>query len=131
MLPLITTTAFSAVMTGVLTSKWNIAWELLVGSNAVMAIGCGISSMTSTSPAIQGIGYLYQVVLGTGFGITMASSMIVARSEVLVKDNGTCSPTCNPCPPISHQPMNVKFVLCSGPSPGKNKDPKLTLYFPE
>ncbi|KAF4625107.1 hypothetical protein G7Y89_g13062 [Cudoniella acicularis] len=88
MLPLIITTALGAIVTGTVTSKFKIAWHLLVSANALMSIGCGLMSTLPTEQQIAPLAYVYQTILGLGFGLTMASSMVVARTEVALKDNG-------------------------------------------
>ncbi|KAI4847253.1 MFS general substrate transporter [Aureobasidium sp. EXF-8845] len=87
MLPLIGATAVGAMLTGTITGKFNIAWHLLVFSNVLMTIGCGLMSTLPIDKRIAKICYFYQVVLGFGFGLTMASSMVVIRTEVALKDN--------------------------------------------
>ncbi|KAH0292736.1 MFS general substrate transporter [Aureobasidium namibiae CBS 147.97] len=87
MLPLIGATALGAMLTGTITGKFNIAWHLLVFSNILMTIGCGLMSTLPIDMQIAKICYFYQVVLGFGFGLTMASSMVVIRTEVALKDN--------------------------------------------
>ncbi|KAH0392906.1 MFS general substrate transporter, partial [Aureobasidium melanogenum] len=87
MLPLIGATALGAMLTGTITGKFNIAWHLLVFSNILMTIGCGLMSTLPVDERIAKIGYFYQLVLGCGFGITMASSMVVIRTEVALRDN--------------------------------------------
>ncbi|KAH6665804.1 major facilitator superfamily domain-containing protein [Halenospora varia] len=87
MLPLILTTAFGAIVTGTVTSKYKIAWHLLVSANALMTLGCGLMSTLPVTERIDPLSYFYQSILGIGFGLTMASSMVVARTEVALKDN--------------------------------------------
>lgn len=87
MLPLIGATALGAMLTGTITGKFNIAWHLLVFSNILITIGCGLMSTLPVGRGIAKICYLYQLVLGFGFGLTMASSMVVIRTEVALKDN--------------------------------------------
>ncbi|KAI4724574.1 MFS general substrate transporter [Aureobasidium sp. EXF-10728] len=87
MLPLIGATALGAMLTGTITGKFNIAWHLLVFSNILMTIGCGLMSTLPVDRKIAKICYFYQLVLGFGFGLTMASSMVVIRTEVALKDN--------------------------------------------
>lgn len=87
MLPLIGATALGAMLTGTVTGKFNIAWHLLLFSNILMTIGCGLMSTLPIGRRIAKICYFYQVVLGFGFGLTMASSMVVIRTEVALKDN--------------------------------------------
>jgi hypothetical protein len=91
MLPLIGATALGAMLTGTITGKFNIAWHLLVFSNILMTIGCGLMSTLPIDKKIAKICYFYQVVLGSGFGLTMASSMVVIRTEVALKDNSKSS----------------------------------------
>ncbi|THY28858.1 MFS general substrate transporter [Aureobasidium pullulans] len=87
MLPLIGSTALGAILTGTITGKFNIAWHLLVFSNVLMTVGCGLMSTLPTDSEIANLCYLYQIILGFGFGLTMASSMVVIRTEVAMKDN--------------------------------------------
>ncbi|THZ50488.1 MFS general substrate transporter [Aureobasidium pullulans] len=87
MLPLIGSTALGAILTGTITGKFNIAWHLLVFSNVLMTVGCGLMSTLPTDIEIANLCYLYQIILGFGFGLTMASSMVVIRTEVAMKDN--------------------------------------------
>lgn len=87
MLPLIGATALGAMLTGTITGRFNIAWHLLVFSNILMTIGCGLMSTLPVHKEIAKICYFYQLVLGCGFGLTMASSMVVIRTEVALKDN--------------------------------------------
>ncbi|KAG9673376.1 MFS general substrate transporter, partial [Aureobasidium melanogenum] len=87
MLPLIGATALGAMLTGTITGRFNIAWHLLVFSNILMTIGCGLMSTLPIDERIAKVCYFYQLVLGCGFGITMASSMVVIRTEVALKDN--------------------------------------------
>ncbi|THZ98538.1 MFS general substrate transporter [Aureobasidium pullulans] len=87
MLPLIGSTALGAILTGTITGKFNIAWHLLVFSNVLMTVGCGLISTLPTDSEIANLCYLYQIILGFGFGLTMASSMVVIRTEVAMKDN--------------------------------------------
>lgn len=87
MLPLIGSTALGAILTGTITGKFNIAWHLLVFSNVLMTVGCGLMSTLPTDSGIANLCYLYQIILGFGFGLTMASSMVVIRTEVAMKDN--------------------------------------------
>ncbi|KAK6001618.1 hypothetical protein QM012_002949 [Aureobasidium pullulans] len=87
MLPLIGATALGAMLTGTITGKFNIAWHLLVFSNILMTLGCGLMSTLPIGKRIAKICYFYQLVLGCGFGLTMASSMVVIRTEVALKDN--------------------------------------------
>ncbi|KAH0044900.1 MFS general substrate transporter, partial [Aureobasidium melanogenum] len=87
MLPLIGATALGAMLTGTITGRFNIAWHLLVSSKILMTIGCGLMSTLPIDERIAKVCYFYQLVLGCGFGITMASSMVVIRTEVALKDN--------------------------------------------
>lgn len=87
MLPLIGATALGAMLTGTITGKFNIAWHLLVFSNILITIGCGLMSILPVDRRIAKICYLYEIILGCGFGLTMASSMVVIRTEVALKDN--------------------------------------------
>src|SRR5438045_3690532 len=87
-LPLLMMTAVGAFFTGAITSKINISWYLLVSSNILTILGTGLMSSLSTSQDIPGIEYFYQVILGFGFGIGLASLMVVSRCEVSLEDNG-------------------------------------------
>lgn len=88
MLPLLSVVAVGAFLTGVITSKVNISWYLLVGSLILTTVGIGMLSTLPTGDSIPGITYLYEVILGFGFGMTLTSVMVVVRGEVQFQDNG-------------------------------------------
>ena len=87
-LPLLSQVAVGAFVTGIITSKVNIAWYMLVGSNIMTTVGVGLMSNLPISTEIPPIEYFYQVILGFGFGMTLTSLMVVVRSEVQFQDNG-------------------------------------------
>lgn len=87
-LPLLSQVAVGAFVTGIITSKVNIAWYLLVGSNILTTVGVGLISNLPISTRIPPIEYFYQVMLGFGFGMTLTCLMVVVRSEVQFQDNG-------------------------------------------
>ena len=87
-LPLLSQVAVGAFVTGIITSKVNIAWYMLVGSNIMTTVGVGLMSNLPTSTEIPTIEYFYQVILGFGFGMTLTCLMVVVRSEVQFQDNG-------------------------------------------
>jgi hypothetical protein len=88
MLPLLVLVAVGAFVTGMITSKINISWYLLVGSSIMTTIGVGMLSTLPHDSHIPPITYFYQVILGFGFGMTLTSLMVVVRSEVQFQDNG-------------------------------------------
>lgn len=88
MLPLIMTTAFGAIVAGGITGRFHCAWHLLVFSNVLVAVGCGLLSILPTGEAMPKLSYVYQAIMGIGFGFTMSCSMVVARDQVAERDNG-------------------------------------------
>ncbi|RDL37716.1 MFS general substrate transporter [Venustampulla echinocandica] len=86
-LPLLIMTALGAFASGVIATRMNIAWFMLVLSNALSTLGLGLMSSLPTSAGVPGVFYFYQVIVGLGFGIGLATLMIVSRSEVALEDN--------------------------------------------
>ena len=88
MLPLLLVSAFGAGLAGVICSKKNISWHLLVTSNALQVLGAGLISSLPSSEYIPKEQYGYQAILGLGFGLGLSSLVIVSRVEVNDDDLG-------------------------------------------
>ena len=91
MLALLLLSAFGAGLGGALCSKKNISFWILVVSLAFQVLGLGLMSSLPNSEGISARQYVYQCILGLGFGLSLSSLALVARFEVKVADHGTSS----------------------------------------
>lgn len=87
MLPLLLLSAVGAGVAGIICSKKNISFYLLVLSLALQIIGTALLSTLPVTHAVPTAQYGIQVVLGIGFGMSMVSLMIILRVEVEFEDH--------------------------------------------
>ena len=88
MLALLLLSAFGAGLGGALCSRKNISFQILVVSLALQVLGLGLMSSLPISEAISARQYVYQCILGLGFGLSLSSLALVARFEVKAVDHG-------------------------------------------
>lgn len=88
MLPLLLLSAFGAGLGGAICSRKNVSFWILMGSLALQVLGLGLMSSLPISEAIAARQYVYQCILGLGFGLSLSSLALVARFEVKAVDHG-------------------------------------------
>lgn len=87
-LPLLLLTAVGAFVAGIITSKVNCAWYMLLFANGMITLGTGLMSSLPTGHDIPAVNYFYQAMLGFGFGMGLSSLLVLSRCEVPLADNG-------------------------------------------
>ncbi|KAI9778082.1 MAG: hypothetical protein M1839_008386 [Geoglossum umbratile] len=85
-LALLLASAFGAGLGGAMSSVMNIPWHTLVASLGLQILGLGLMSSLPTSSEIIGPQYVYQVILGLGFGLALSSLAVMIRVEAGVRD---------------------------------------------
>ena len=88
MLPLLLVSALGAGIPGVIASKKNLSWHILVLSNALQVLGLGLMSSLPSTEAVPRDQYGFQAILGMGFGPGLSSLVIMTRVEVEDDDLG-------------------------------------------
>jgi hypothetical protein len=76
-------------MSGILVQRLKIApfWVLLAGAS-LQIIGLGLAGSLSTSSKVQNITYLYQIILGLGFGSNWGCTIMTIPLVVTKQDTG-------------------------------------------
>jgi uncharacterized membrane protein YdcZ (DUF606 family) len=87
MLPLLLLTGVGAAFTGILCSKKNVSFYLLVASLCLQIVGTALLSILPTDEAIRSSQYGIQVILGFSFGVGLVSLIICCRVEVELEDH--------------------------------------------
>lgn len=83
MLPLLLFSATGAGLSGAIATRRNVSWYILAVSLGLQLIGLGLMSTLPTAAGdVVPAQYGYQAILGTGFGLSLSSLVIIVRVEV-------------------------------------------------
>ncbi|KAH8879951.1 MFS general substrate transporter [Thozetella sp. PMI_491] len=87
LLPLMGSTAVGSAVAGIASVKHNNTWWTLIASGVLMLIGsCLLSTLTDTlTPEAKQYGY--QVILGLGIGLNLATSTFITSLQVVFEDH--------------------------------------------
>ncbi|MCJ1392470.1 hypothetical protein MMC18_005337 [Xylographa bjoerkii] len=85
-LPTVLFSALGSGIGGALMNKKNVAFYVLVASNVLEILGTGLLSSLPVFPEVPPEIYVYQAILGLGFGMSVVSLMVTTRLEVTVED---------------------------------------------
>lgn len=88
MLPLLAVSAVGSGLSGIISSKHNLAFYTMTGGQALQVIGMGLMSSTSTDLDVHPSQYGVQAILGLGFGLGLSSLILLARAEADSDDSG-------------------------------------------
>lgn len=88
MMPLLFASAFGSTFAGLCNRTKNMTFYTLLGASCLMVIGCGLLSVLPTTTKVQAALYGYQVVFGTGLGMTFSTVTIIATMESKFGDYG-------------------------------------------
>lgn len=88
-LPLLLLSAVGSGVGGAVLSKKNLSFYVLVTSNVFQILGTGLLSSLPTSQNVPVQIYPYMAILGIGFGMSVVSMMVMARTSVAAEDQGS------------------------------------------
>jgi CHASE2 domain-containing sensor protein len=88
LLPLLGASAVGSMLAGAINSKQDWVCETLVASSGLMALGSGLMSTQSSSANVEPKALGFLVFLGLGFGLSAASSTMLAHMRVSAEDQG-------------------------------------------
>ena len=88
MLAYLLISSFAAGAASVVYVIKNVLFPFIVVATALQIVGLGLMSSLSSSSEIQPQQYVYQVILGLGFGISLSSLPLIARLQVGPEDHG-------------------------------------------
>lgn len=74
LLPMLCASAVGSVIAGFVTSRWQVYYLLLSVGAALTTLGCALLTTLATGIVIQGKMYGFEVLVGLGFGLTVACS---------------------------------------------------------
>jgi len=74
LLPMLIASAFGSVIAGFVTSRWPLYYVLLSIGAGLTTLGCALLTTLDAAVAIQGKVYGFEVLVGLGFGLTVACS---------------------------------------------------------
>ncbi|GAB7355871.1 hypothetical protein MBLNU459_g6527t1 [Dothideomycetes sp. NU459] len=87
LLPMLGSAAVGSMLGGALSGKTNNIFQVLVAGSSLMVLGTGLLSTLSNAAHIEAKVYGFQVFIGLGFGLTVASVTILANLESSSKDH--------------------------------------------
>jgi hypothetical protein len=87
-LPLLLSSAVGAGAGGAMMIKKNFSFWALLASNVSQVVGTGLLSSIPISDDILARTYGFQVIMGIGMGLSVASLMLIARVELRPNEQG-------------------------------------------
>lgn len=94
-LPLVGGAAVGSITAGMLCAKKDRTFPVSFAGTCCVLIGSGLLSTLEDSIHVQPKAYGYQVFVGLGFGLTVASISVMASFEVQLRDTGMLNPCGN------------------------------------
>lgn len=91
-LPLVGGAAVGSIAAGVLCAKKDRTFPVSFAGSCCVLIGSGLLSTLDDSVRLQAKAYGYQIFVGMGFGLTVASISVMASFEVQLRDTGMLDP---------------------------------------
>ena len=88
LLPLLGSSAVSTMLGGLISGKKDHTFATLFSGNCLMVIGCSLLSTLSVDPHHEVRAYAFQIFIGLGFGLTVATVSLLATVESERKDHG-------------------------------------------
>jgi len=74
LLPMLCSSAVGSVIAGFVTSKWQVYYLILSVGAAITTLGCALLTTLDGGFVVQGKMYGFEVLVGLGFGLTVACS---------------------------------------------------------
>ena len=87
LLPMLGAVAVGSMLGGALNSKKDHFFQVILVGSCLMVLGTGLLSTLSNTVRVEPKTYGFQVLIGMGFGLTIATASLGGSLEVDAKDN--------------------------------------------